>query len=224
MTDLYQALKPAAFYHVFNRGNNRENIFYTADNPNYFLKKYAQYMLPVLDTYAYCLLPNHFHLLVRLKTADELLTATAAADLPGFKNLEGLVARRNEVEICNFIGNLASDQFRLLFMSYAKAINKQEKRIGSLFQKNFKRLQVNSITHLTTVVRYIHANPQLHGLCPDFRDWTDSSYDALLSDRPSKLGRKDVLVWFGGRDELVRSHREYIDWKTAGQWLIEDDD
>jgi len=224
MTDLYQPLLPDAYYHVFNRGNNRENIFYKSENVQYFLEKYAKYMLPVVDTYAYCLLPNHFHLLVRVKTSAELLVSVATSDLPGFKNLEGLVARRNEIEIRNFIGNLVSDQFRLLFMSYAKAINKQEKRIGSLFQKNFKRLQVRSEPHLTTVVRYIHANPQLHGLCADFRDWTDSSYDAMLSERPTKLRREEVLTWFGSQDELARQHLKYIDWKTAGQWLIEDDD
>ncbi|MEQ1746719.1 MAG: transposase [Saprospiraceae bacterium] len=216
--DYYQPLLPDSFYHVYNRGNNRENIFYRAGNAAYFLEKYTKYMIPVLDTYTYCLLPNHFHLLVRTRSVAELL------DLPGFQNLEGLVARRNEKAINEYIGNLISDQFRLLFMSYAKAINKQEGRVGSLFQKNFKRLRVESVPHLVTIVQYIHANPQLHGLCGDFRDWADSSYSAMVSESPTKLKRPEVLEWFGNRDELIHRHREYMDWKTSKQWLIEDEE
>ncbi|MBK9336388.1 MAG: hypothetical protein IPM98_07285 [Lewinellaceae bacterium] len=221
MTDYYQPMQPGAYYHIFNRGNNRENIFYTSENAPYFLEKYTKYMFPVLDTYAYCLLPNHFHLLVRLQTAAELLAG--ASDLPGFKNLEGLVARKNEKAIQAYVGNLVSNQFRLLFMAYAKAINKQEKRVGSLFQKNFKRLRVASNPYLANLVLYIHANPQLHGLCGDFQDWADSSFSAMSSDSPTKLMRAEVLEWFGGKETMVRRHKEYIDWKTASHWLIEDE-
>ncbi len=60
------------YYHIFNRGNNRENIFKEERNYRYFLKLYAKYIEPVADTFAYCLLPNHFHLLVRTKTVEEL--------------------------------------------------------------------------------------------------------------------------------------------------------
>ena len=63
----YPPLLPGRFFHVFNRGNNGDNLFYQERNYAYFLRKYFEYMSPVLDTYCYCLLPNHFHLLVRVK-------------------------------------------------------------------------------------------------------------------------------------------------------------
>ena len=68
-------LQPGNYYHIFNRGNNRENIFIQECNYSYFLQQYTRYIDPVADTFAYCLLRNHFHLLVRIKdAADSPLT------------------------------------------------------------------------------------------------------------------------------------------------------
>ena len=55
-------------YHVYNRGNNGETLFREQRNYPYFLKLYARYTEPVAETYAYCLMSNHFHLLVRIKS------------------------------------------------------------------------------------------------------------------------------------------------------------
>lgn len=221
MIDYYPPMIPGEFYHVFNRGNNRDNIIYKPRNAGYFLKKYIKYLCPIVDTYAYCLLPNHFHLLVRVKTLEEMLGGDTT-DLPGFSNLVDLAKRGNETATTEYISEMVSEQFRLLFMSYAKAINKQENRVGSLFQKNFKRLCVNSHGHRNNLILYIHANPQLHRLIANFRDWTDSSYAAMLSSSPTQLCRVEVLDWFGGVEQFILRHEVYIDWKTAGKWLIED--
>jgi REP element-mobilizing transposase RayT len=65
------ALVPSHYYHVYNRGNNGENLFREARNYHYFLELYAAHIEPVADTFAFCLLKNHFHLLVRIKAAHE---------------------------------------------------------------------------------------------------------------------------------------------------------
>lgn len=101
------------YYPIYNRGNNRENVFVEVRNYAHFLKLYAKYVEPVADTYAYCLLRNHFHFLVRIKTIEEL-------DLKGLRDPSGL--------------NAPSQQFRNLFDAYAKAINKAYHRTKSLFQ------------------------------------------------------------------------------------------
>ena len=105
------------YYHIYNRGNNGANLFIEARNYNYFLKLYIKHIYPIADTYAYCLMGNHFHLLVKMKPAS--------TDLPGFKNLEGLDY---------------SQAFSNLFNAYTKSINRAYNRTGSLFQKNFKRI------------------------------------------------------------------------------------
>ena len=60
-------LEPGKYYHIYNRGNNRENIFKEDRNYAYFLKLYTFRVGPIADTYAYCLLRNHFHLLARVQ-------------------------------------------------------------------------------------------------------------------------------------------------------------
>jgi putative transposase len=52
------------YYHIYNRGNNKQPIFFKPDNYIFFLKKMRQQLLPVADIIAYCLMPNHFHLII----------------------------------------------------------------------------------------------------------------------------------------------------------------
>ncbi len=199
MGDKHQSLYPGNFYHIYNRGNNRENLFYGRDNYIYFLKKYDQYLYAYLETYAYCLLPNHFHLLVRVKELQDLPgfgnpAGLSGKDLPGLGDLEGLLPR------------LISKQFSRFFNAYAKAINKQQHRVGSLFQKNFKRIHIDHQLFLTNLIYFIHSNPQRHGLINDFKNWPYSSYWKILVTRKSHLKKETVLSWFGGINEYKTYH------------------
>ena len=133
----HHSLKPGAFYHIYNRGINGENIFKEERNYAYFLNKYAIYLNPVIDTYAYCLLKNHFHLLVRVKT-----DLTDNLPLKGFRNLSGL---ENEKGL-HHIDNIVSKKFSDLFNSYTKSINKAYNRTGGLFETPFRRIEVTSET------------------------------------------------------------------------------
>jgi len=59
------------FYHIYNRGNNREDIFIEEKNYSYFLSLVKKHALPIADIFAYCLLKNHFHLLIYTKEVTE---------------------------------------------------------------------------------------------------------------------------------------------------------
>ncbi len=179
-------LTPSYYYHIYNRGNNRGQIFFSDDNYRYFLKGYAEYIAPVADTFAYCLLPNHFHILVQINEQQEEVT------------------------------QLASQQFANFFNSYTKSINKAYQRTGSLFEKRFGRILIESNEQLLWLVVYIHRNPQKHGLVTDFRNYRYSSYQTLLkvgnasAANAQKIGTKiktdPVLSWFGGVSPFVHAH------------------
>lgn len=187
-------LQHGRYYHIYNRGNNRENLFYEERNYRYFLKLYTRYIEPVADTYAYCLLRNHFHVLVRIKTEDEQeQTFRVFETLKVFKVLN------------------PSRQFGNLFNAYAKAINKAYQRTGSLFQNPFGRIPVSSDAHFVHLIAYIHWNPQKHGFVDDFRSWTYSSYHAILSQKPTRLRRDNVLAWFNGAATFQSSHQQVVD-------------
>jgi putative transposase len=64
-------LQPGHAYHIYNRGNNRENLFVEARNYAYFLDLYIKHVQPVGKLLAYCLMKNHFHLLMRINDGDQ---------------------------------------------------------------------------------------------------------------------------------------------------------
>ena len=229
MQKRHQPLNPGYFYHIYNRGNNRENLFYKPGNYIYFLKKYDHYLNDYLETYAFCLLPNHFHLLVRAKELRDLpgfenhtsgrikrednpagLLPHARKDLPGLKDLEGLLP------------TLISKQFSKFFNAYAKAINKQQNRVGSLFQKNFKRIRIENRKYLTNLIYYIHANPQIHKLTDDFKNWPYSSYGKFLEAKKTHLPKEEVLNWFGSIEEYKTYHAIVQDMKQTRRYQIEE--
>ena len=59
-------LSHSTYYHIYNRGYNRQDLFYEEQNYLYFLQRYEHHICPVADTFAHCLMKNHFHLLVRV--------------------------------------------------------------------------------------------------------------------------------------------------------------
>ncbi|TEU21989.1 MAG: hypothetical protein E3J21_00945, partial [Anaerolineales bacterium] len=125
-------LQYGKYYHIFNRGNNRENIFIEERNYRYFLKLYAKHIVPMADTYAYCLLRNHFHFLVRIKTMEE-------QELTGLQDLSALPRK-------------PSQHFSNLLNAYARAFNKAYQRTGALFQRPFGRIEITSDAYFVQLV------------------------------------------------------------------------
>lgn len=55
------------YYHVYNRGNNKGQIFFEEKNYYYFLSKIGNAFEDKVDLVAYCLMPNHYHLITHVK-------------------------------------------------------------------------------------------------------------------------------------------------------------
>jgi putative transposase len=198
-------MEPGRFYHVYNRGNNGENLFRKEEDYFRFLQLYRQYIGHVAATYAYCLLPNHFHLLVRVRDPEE----------------QKLLYQQNQPSELHYKYVPAARQLSHLFNAYTKAQNFSTGRTGSLFQKNFKRKEVTTEGYFTQLICYIHQNPERHGLIADFRLWPHSSYQSLLSERPTNLQRADVLSWFAGSGSFVQQHLYRPDGTDIQELLLE---
>ena len=67
MSKFETKLKPGKVYHIWAHAINNENLFLHDDNYHFFLSRYEYYIHSISKTYAYCLLPNHLHLMVELK-------------------------------------------------------------------------------------------------------------------------------------------------------------
>ncbi len=162
-------------YHVYNRGNQKQPIFFNNDNYIFFQKKIKDQLLPVSEIVAYCLMPNHFHLLLQ-PTGNGLFERKTF----GGKFMQELSYR---------IGILTS--------SYCQAINKQNNWVGSLFQQKTKSKLLTTyvndwgISYFEQCFHYIHKNPVVAGLVTDPRDWPFSSYiDYVDAGRESFCNRK----------------------------------
>ena len=193
-------------YHVFNRSIDRRPMFLSDRNCIFFLKKYDHYLSPVVKTYSFALCGNHFHFGIKIKSE---------AELSKFKNQENLINRFDTDH------ELVSYQFTRLFLSYAKAFNKEHGRVGALFQKPFKRCEVVSERRLIRMVFYHHLNGQKHKLCNDFRTYQWSSYLRYLKDGSSKLPKKEVFELMGGKEQFIRWHQNVFEEMSDDNWMIE---
>ena len=177
------------YYHIMNHAVGNENLFRTAENYRYFLEKYQFYTSSVWNTYAYCLMPNHFHLLVRVHDTDTITAHTK------YKGDEHKVVMQC---LSNWLN------------SYAKAYNKMFERRGALFLDFTKRIEIDTETYFTTAINYIHQNPVNHGFCRSPSDWTHSSYHSFLSEKQTRLKRTEVLEWFGGKEQFQQFHQSNV--------------
>lgn len=187
---LHPPLETEKVYHIYTHANGNENLFRSSENYYYFLKKYREHIYPVVETLAYCLMPNHIHLMIKVRTEKELMDFINKKDQTGFQNLSGLV----------------SQQFSNLFNAYTKAYNKKYERMGALFCRPFKRKLVANDTYFTQLMVYIHLNPIHHGFVKELQDWLHSSWHTYLLDKPTLLARSTGLEWFGSRQHFIQAH------------------
>jgi REP element-mobilizing transposase RayT len=201
-------LERGKYYHIYNRGNNHEKLFYKKENYEYFLRKYEYYLSGCVDTYSFCLLPNHFHLLVKVKEelAGEGCTWEGKGSTWEGKGSTFLKGGTFVPKRAPSPDRIISEQFRKFFTGYAMAINKQQKRTGSLFQKNFKRALINDNDYLKNLVFYIHTNPEKHGIVKNFRHYEWSSYNKIIENNEESANSIELLEWFGCRENFINFH------------------
>jgi len=161
-------------YHVYNRGVNRQAVFFCAENWGYMLRLLRRHFRPdLVDLVAYCLMPNHYHLMVRLKVDD-----------------------------------FGKQVMQPWGVAYTKAVNKQQDRVGPVFQGPFQAVHVARDEHLMHLSRYIHRNPVDAGLVGTPAAWSFSSYRDYIGLRQGTLPRTDdVLALFPSRE----AYREFVE-------------
>ena len=205
-------------YHIYNQGNNRTRIFFSRENYIFFLGKIKKHILPHADVLAWCLMPNHFHLMVYVHSLEIEITETdEVSGSEGFTRSEAIT--KNPItpvikkrDFNNSIG--------ILLRTYTRAINEQEDKTGSLFRKSTHAECLTSIdlhassffnTPYGTMIKqhlpekeypqvcfnYIHNNPVKAGLVKHPEDWEFSSYSDYYAVRKGKIVNKKRTEEFG---------------------------
>jgi putative transposase len=184
-------------YHVFNRENNSQTVFFNRENYLFFLDKIKKSILPHADILAWCLMPNHFHLMI---SVNQLEIATSEQVTQSH-----LLTRTRTL----------NDSISILLRSYTRAIQKQERTTGSLFQNRTKalcltepqgispayfnshfgmvgNLDLPETNYLNVCFDYIHQNPVNSKLVDDPKGWEFSSYRDYYCGRKGKLINREL--------------------------------
>lgn len=180
-------MEAGGFYHVYNIGNNRETIFKEDCNYDFFLRRLFFYTHGYVIIHAFCLMPNHFHLLIEIPIAMEEHTRPRGKS--GLSNIQRA--------------------FKNFFTSYAKSINKAYDRLGSLFKTKCEFKPINNFFQYRTTVAYIHYNPVKAKLSENYTSWPYSSYPHILKNNYPLIHANRTLEEFGGLEQFLNFHDNY---------------
>jgi REP element-mobilizing transposase RayT len=190
---------PDQYYHFYNRGNNRQAVFFEPENYVYFLRGIKKYLFGFVEILAYCLMPTHYHILVRVLRTQTSQTSQTSEVLK--------TSEVSNVEVSKQV-SLAMQRF---LISYTKAINKRFDRTGALFQGQFQAKPITTYKHLLTLCAYIHANPVKDGLAASPEMWDFSNYLEWMGLRNGTLVNREFIAEnFGTAEEYRKFVAEYI--------------
>ena len=164
-----QLAAPNCFYHIYNQGNDRQQIFFHHDNYLFFLQKVRKHIRPHCHILGYCLMPNHFHFMVYTTLESNRMKRLGAIHITALAN-----------------------GFKSIESSYAQAINKKLRRTGSLFRQKTKFKYVQDDFNALNCLNYIHQNPIKAGLVKRLEDWQYSSFPDYCDFRHGTLCNKEL--------------------------------
>ena len=181
----YKTFAPGEYYHIYNRGNGKMDIFRDQSDYQFFLSRLKEYLFPEeqrapspgaplfhknlrlrksfptgsFTLISYCLMPNHFHFLIR---------------------------QNGEIKI--------SELMLSLIGGYSKYFNKKYKRVGSVFQDQFKSVHIDSNEYLLWLSAYIHQNPKVAAMVQNLSKYSYSNYSDCIGLRNEALCDPSVIL------------------------------
>ena len=191
-------------YHIYNQGNNHQNIFFNRENYLFFLRKMKIYILPFADIFAWCLMPNHFHIMVIVNETDLEIGEQLGTETHRMTRSHPMSKMRS-----------LNNSIAILLRSYTRAIQKQGLIKGSLFRQKTKAecitcsggftpsfyntssgTQINIINpekqYPEMCFHYVHQNPVKAGLVKNACEYEFSSARDYAGLRNGKLVNREV--------------------------------
>lgn len=203
------------YYHIYHRGVNKKKIVHSSDEYSFLLDRIKYYLFIAVEIYAYCLLNNHFHLLIRVRSVKEqrILFERLRKSYPT-ETFQGDTYP-------DFKKYTASSQIGHFLNSYTKYFNRKRERTGVLFDGRFKRIEITGEDYLTYLICYIHRNPIHHRITDSYESYPYSSFNEILSTGKTIVNRKYVLELMGGKENFYQTHEE-IRLQLEDKYLLED--
>jgi putative transposase len=185
-------MQPGTVIHLYNHANGFENLFRDHDDYSMFIQKLIKFASAVAKFHSYCQMPNHFHLLIRIKEEMDISSSC----------LKGNPEQQ------------ATRAFSNAFSSYTQCFNKKYGRMGGLFIPNMKQRMIDSEADFCKVVHYIHSNPVHHGFTRHMNEWRYSSFNYYIQGRKGWLETGQTLENFGSLKSFKKYHDQPIGLKS----------
>ena len=196
-----------SFHHVICKSIAERRLFRNDENRTFFLNRYDHFLSNFVNTYSYCILSNHVHFLIRPRSIECICQYLRQGSQKKLTPTHRRFIGSNQMEMFH---ELIEQQFNRLFISYALNFNKQKNQVGHLFQRPFRRIFIEDDLHLTHLVIYIHANSLKHNITRDFTNYKWSSYQEIISNGSTHVCRNELLDWFGGKTNFIKTHLEQV--------------
>jgi putative transposase len=188
MSTTREPFESECFYHVYNHARGTDNLFDSEKDYQIFMMLISKYIIDIAHIYAYCLMSNHFHFLIRIKDFE----------LPDNFKEKG-------------ISDFVSHQWGTVQNTFTKKKNYRSGNKGGLFCQSINRNLIFSETYLQMAIVYIHNNPVKHGFCYFPNEWKYSSYNSIILDKSTQVERDEVLEWFENKRNFKAYHQTNVD-------------
>ena len=219
-------------YHIYNRGNNKRDLFAETADYEHFLSLYDRFVTPVAETFAWVLMPNHFHFLVRIKEnilykyskhdrqTNSVVNRLEKEDSQWFREHKWETVRVSDSPDSGHTKKpVPHRHFSHLFNAYTRYFNTRTGGTGNLFERPFKRKEVKNEIYMKKLMVYIHNNPVHHGFCEHPLEYPWSSYLSITSNKQTKLNRKAVIEMFQDKQVFEDAHHQDVETNGIENWL-----
>lgn len=207
--------EPERFYHVVFRSIDGVKLFLNNNQKQIFLSKWIQFMQPFCRVWAYCLLENHAHLVLKIEKAQSIYDLVEKWGIDEqTKAIRNYLSDKSE----SHFDEMLERQVNRFLVSYVNTFNNEIARKGGLFQKPFRRVLIAEENHLQQAIVYVHANAQKHGIVKDYLLHPDHSYHEIIKDSTLYVDSFAVLDFFGDKSVFISVHKEQVDYFYSRNW------
>lgn len=175
--NIYKEYVEDSYYHIYNRGVNKDIIYKDNQDFEVFLALLKRYLGTKIEKQAngglhssykgrisllaFCLMPNHFHLFIH---------------------------QTDSVAMKEFMKSLT--------VAYSMYFNKKHKRFGPLFQQRYRAVRMTDDAQLQHITRYIHLNPT------GYKKYQWSSYPYYAKDWNAEWIEPEMILELFNNDKV----------------------
>lgn len=198
------------FFHLYYKEDRPISLFTQEENYLQFLQLFFTYVSPIAEVYSYCLLPNQLHFLLKIKPEKMVFTyfkieGRFPDETITLEDIQALSARP-EFQQQNILSIHLQKQFTNFFQAYTRELKQELGRKDNQIV-HYEQALLTESDEIKTCILHIHAVAVEKGFGAEFGAWRYNSYNAMLSDKPTKLMRKEVIDIFGSKDNFIKQHQ-----------------